>query len=117
MIPEDTAEDGDSDGEGVQRAGGALPDRHRRHEGNMITMMIRNQIQISVRAPGREGPLCASCCIRAGNRHFLLVSGVISINLLIIKEGGGEGRGERGGGGGCVQALLSAASSKKIKNK
>lgn len=97
MIPEDTAEDGDSDGEGVQRAGGALPDRHRRHEGNMITMMIRNQIQISVRAPGREGPLCASCCIRAGNRHFLLVSGVISINLLIIKEGEerGEGRGGR----------------------
>lgn len=28
-----TAEDGDGDGEGVQRAGGAFPDRHWRHEG------------------------------------------------------------------------------------
>ena len=130
VIPVDTAEDGDSDGEGVQRAGGPLPDRHRRHEGNTInTMIIRSdQIQISVRAPGREGPRCASCCIRAGNRHFLLVSGVISVNLVIIKEGGekggggdegggGEGGGDEGGGGeggggGCVQALLPAASSK-----
>lgn len=30
-----SAEDGDGDGEGVQRAGGAFPDCDWRHEGNM----------------------------------------------------------------------------------
>lgn len=35
VISVHTAEDGDSDGEGVQRAGGAFPDCHWRHEGNM----------------------------------------------------------------------------------
>lgn len=34
VISVHTAEDGDDDGEGVQRAGGAFPDCHWRHEGN-----------------------------------------------------------------------------------
>lgn len=36
LISVHTAEDGDCDGEGVQCAGGAFPDCHRRHEGNTI---------------------------------------------------------------------------------
>ena len=44
-----TAEDGVGDGEGVQRAGGAFPDCHRRHEGNII--IISSDLSLKLLIP------------------------------------------------------------------
>lgn len=107
VISVHTAEDGDSDGEGVQRAGGAFPDCHRRHEGNMkdhllLCHLICDCNQCYTREIFRAGrlgkdPAVDPVASSQEMQTFLFClslywrfSGII--NLLIVQEGRRGGR-------------------------